>query len=333
MLRKWICGIVLPLVIFASSVMPCQAKSEKAGDYEVFIEEEVSVFSDYDLAALFRLMKEGEHKGNLGIYVFADKPVKQEVRSDLGFSSTELEILDSFAQQGNVYLNDIIPESQKIRKTEQDTVDYAFARYEKTYGKQNGSVLVFDMATRYIEIISVGENTKKLNSYRAAIITDNIYAAASREDYYGAASKGIEQIKRVLGGKQIPQTMRIICNIFFAVILSLILNFYILKATSKLPRVSRKTMLKSADVSFNIKDERFEYTHSEFHDLEAGSVEAIVKSKDVRYKLIHALFLIGQIIFFILKAMLSGKSGGGSSGHGGSSHSSGGSRSSGGHRF
>ena len=78
--------------------------------------------------------------------------------------------------------------------TKQKANDY----YYDLFRTNTGSVLIIDMAERYVFIYSDGENLKSLNQSKSEIITDNIYTYLRREAYYDGAKRAFSEMHTVL---------------------------------------------------------------------------------------------------------------------------------------
>lgn len=152
-----------------------------------------------------------------------------------------LEVLKPITKYANV---SFVSLSENFYK---DTYNYAYHYYEETFGSTDGIVLVIDMDCREI-LIHSGEKMGKIitNDY-ANSITDNIYRYASSEDYLTCASKGFEQVLRLIEGRRIAQPMKYICNALLAMICALLLNYFLAKSS----RTSSKTT--AGEISTGLK--------------------------------------------------------------------------------
>ena len=96
------------------------------------------------------------------------------------------------------------------------TSSFAEDYFDRTFGRQSGTVFVVDMDNRNIYIFSRGNVYETITNSRAETITDNIYRYASNGDYYACASAAYEQILTLLEGGRIAQPMKYIriesCN-------------------------------------------------------------------------------------------------------------------------
>lgn len=124
---------------------------------------------------------------------------------------------------------------------------YSDAIYDEMFGNHaNGVMLIIDMSEREISIYSDGSMHDVITDGYGYDITDNIYRYASDEDYYACASKGFEQIYTVLNGQKIARPMRYICSALMALLLSFLINYWIVSRASKIQKTSGTEMIAGA---------------------------------------------------------------------------------------
>lgn len=123
------------------------------------------------------------------------------------------------------------------------TQNYVSEYYRNHFGKSSGTVFIIDMDERYIWIHSDGAIYKQITTSYANTITDNVYDYASDEEYYDCASLAFEQIYTVLEGGRIAQPMKYICNLLLALILALLINFFIVMGYSRCRKASTREVL------------------------------------------------------------------------------------------
>ena len=115
---------------------------------------------------------------------------------------------------------------------------YSTARYAEDYyyercpGKA-GTLFLIDMDNRVIQIYSDGSVYRVITSDYAKTITDNVYRYASDGNYYRCASKAYEQIYTLLQGQKIEQPMKYISNLFLALLLALLANYFLVRLLSR----------------------------------------------------------------------------------------------------
>lgn len=127
-----------------------------------------------------------------------------------------------------------------------DTQYYAEELYDKMFGYDSGTMFVIDMDERMIWIQSDGDVLKTVNRSYANDITDNVYRYASNKDYYSCASHAFKQINTILGGQKIARPMKVICSLFMALLISFLLNYFIVNGASKIQNTSSVEMLEGA---------------------------------------------------------------------------------------
>ncbi len=97
----------------------------------------------------------------------------------------------------------------------------------------NGIVFVIDMEYREIYIYSRGNIYEYIAEDYAYTITDNVYTYASKGQYYKCASLAYEQVYTVLEGGRIAQPMKYTSNYLLALVMALLINFFLVIATSR----------------------------------------------------------------------------------------------------
>lgn len=113
-------------------------------------------------------------------------------------------------------------------------------------------MFLIDLYNRQIYIYSYGEPYKIITKTNAYTITDNVYEYASEEKYFECANEAFKQINMLLVGEQISRPMKHISNILLAIIFSILLNYLLLKKTSKVYDMGTKNLLTGTKVSYNM---------------------------------------------------------------------------------
>lgn len=108
----------------------------------------------------------------------------------------------------------------------------AVSFYDRAFGISEGAVFLIDMDDREIYLYTEGDLYKKLSVKRAMAITDNVYKYASNEKYGECAKQAFAQATRVLEGGRIAEKLKYWGNGMLALILSLMVNYTILRRTS-----------------------------------------------------------------------------------------------------
>lgn len=127
-----------------------------------------------------------------------------------------------------------------------DTQYYAEELYDLMFGYESGTMFVIDMDERMLWIQSDGAVLKTVNKSYANDITDNSYRYASDGDYYRCASKVFGQINTILNGGKIARPMKVVCSLFMALLISFLVNYFIVNSASKIQNTSSNEMLTGA---------------------------------------------------------------------------------------
>lgn len=126
--------------------------------------------------------------------------------------------------------------------------------YRTNFGTNSGTVFLIDMDERNIWIHSDGAIYRRITTSYANTITDNIYTYASDEEYYECASNAFDQIYTLLEGGRIAQPMKYICNFLLAIILALLINFFVVMGYSRSRKASTSELLTGIYHNVDIKN-------------------------------------------------------------------------------
>lgn len=113
------------------------------------------------------------------------------------------------------------------------TERYIESYYREIFGRESGTVFLIDMDNRNIWLKNNGQISRIITNSYSDTITDNSYRYASREDYFGCAMEVFDEIETLLSGSRIAQPMKYVSNAFLAVILALLLNYFLMRRISK----------------------------------------------------------------------------------------------------
>ena len=116
-----------------------------------------------------------------------------------------------------------------------ETSAYAKEVYRSLFGTSSGTLFMIDMGQRNIWIFSDGAVYRIVTKAYANTITDNVYRLASQEKYYECAYDAFDQIETLLIGGRISQPMKYISNALIAIILALVINFFVLRIQRREP--------------------------------------------------------------------------------------------------
>lgn len=109
-----------------------------------------------------------------------------------------------------------------------DVKDFAKAYVNSTFGSDPAVIFVIDMYNREICVYANDAGLDYVSKADARAITDNTYKYASKGDYYGCASVAFEQILARCGGSSIPRPVKHITNLMIALVLGVLINFFVL---------------------------------------------------------------------------------------------------------
>lgn len=126
--------------------------------------------------------------------------------------------------------------------------------YHELFGQQSGTLFLIDMDNREIYIFSDGAVYRTITGSYADTITDNVYRYASDGDYYLCASKAFEQIHTLLEGRKIAQPMKYIGNALLALILAALINYFIVRATSRGKKPAANEILQASSTGFAFRN-------------------------------------------------------------------------------
>lgn len=166
--------------------------------------------------------------------------IRVDDRAELLTASEEAELkeaMEPISAYGNVAFVSI------STNPEYSTKRYAEKYYEENFGYSSGVIFLIDMDDRYIWIYSNGEIYKTITTSYANTITDNVYSYASDGDYLRCASTAFSQINTLLEGRHIAQPMKYISNALLAIVLALLINYFLVMTLSRSRKASTSQLL------------------------------------------------------------------------------------------
>lgn len=135
------------------------------------------------------------------------------------------------------------------------TIDYNYKGNCEAYAEnfiwenfgrtENTIVFLIDMDTRNLVVSSEGKYFNSVSTSVFDTITDNVYRYASDGDYLGCAKEAVSEIITVYAGGRIAQPMKYISNAILALILSLVITYFIARGTSSTSKATTRETLKS----------------------------------------------------------------------------------------
>lgn len=134
----------------------------------------------------------------------------------------------------------------------QSTSSYARSYFHETFGSGvvNGTLFLIDMDNRELYIFSDGDVYRTVTTSYANVITDNIYTYASDGDYFTCADSAFDQIASLLEGQKIAMPMKYISNALLALLLSAMLNYFLVSFLSRSRKCSDEELLSAGQASF-----------------------------------------------------------------------------------
>lgn len=136
------------------------------------------------------------------------------------------EQLENLVQYGNmVFYTTKLPKGTNYEKHSEDT-------YYRMFANQPGVIFQIDMGNRKLTLSTSAAADKVLAPERDSIV-DNIYEYATAKNYYKCASECFRQIEIIFNDGEIAHDMKHINNGIIALVLGLILNLWIICATSR----------------------------------------------------------------------------------------------------
>ena len=90
------------------------------------------------------------------------------------------------------------------------------------------TVFIIDMKTRRIAIYSSRSVYGLLTTAKANTITDNVYTYATRGEYAECAKEAFREILQVMEGQTINESMKIISNVFLALICAILVTYMLI---------------------------------------------------------------------------------------------------------
>ncbi|MBR1679686.1 MAG: TPM domain-containing protein [Bacilli bacterium] len=173
-------------------------------------------------------------------------------QADLLTTSEEQQLLDEIiplTEFGHIVFHSTDKNSSNI-------TTYANNYYYSNYQNQSGTIVIIDMSTRKIYIVSSGANYKIITKSKAEIITDNIYTYASNKDYYKCASKAFEQISTLLHNGKIAEPMRYISNGVLALSFAFLVNFIFVYFYSRVKNASVEEIISKSISNVTVENVR-----------------------------------------------------------------------------
>lgn len=108
-----------------------------------------------------------------------------------------------------------------------DVEVFADGYVREHFGSEAAVIFVIDMYNRQISVYANHAGRKIVTDADARAITDNVYRYASEGDYYACADAAFAQILARCRGEQVASPMKHVTNLLMAVVLGVLVNFFI----------------------------------------------------------------------------------------------------------
>ena len=154
--------------------------------------------------------------------------------------------------------------SNPYHTAEKYAKNYVESKFSDTYGAL--FLLDADPASREIYIYCSRKTYKTITRSHCLSITDNIYSYASDNDdsndgFCLCAVKAFEQMQTILDGGRIAQPMKYLSNLFFALALALLINFFIVRIVSRKHNPSRSQLLNGIYTNYKMDNAHVEFVN------------------------------------------------------------------------
>lgn len=170
-----------------------------------------------------------------------------------------VEIMTKITDYCNVAL--VTTTSHSFYSTEDFAADY----FDSTFGAHaSGTIFVIDRDLNEIYIYSDGEAHKTITNSHAYTITDNTYVYATESygrDYYTCSYETMEQILALMEGRRIAQPMKYICSALLAIILALLINYFIAMFYSRQRKTNIKNIISGIYANASITNPRVSFSY------------------------------------------------------------------------
>lgn len=90
-------------------------------------------------------------------------------------------------------------------------------------------MLVIEMRTRDLGVFVGGKIGEQVSKSRCTTIADNIYRLAGKADYEGCGTKAFGQLLASIKGQKIAEPMKVASNVLLALILALLINYFLVR--------------------------------------------------------------------------------------------------------
>lgn len=166
-----------------------------------------------------------------------------------------LAIMEPITAYGNVAFVSI--DYNAYHSVESYAENYGYSHFRN----ESYTLFVIDMDYRKVCVYSDGAIYDTITKAYANTITDNIYSYASDAEYYECAYHAFDQINTLLEGRTIAQPMKYISNALLAVVLALLINYFLVMFTSRSKKVHDRQLLDGIYTKVDINNPTIQFLH------------------------------------------------------------------------
>ena len=149
-----------------------------------------------------------------------------------------------------------------IDKNRGTTIDVARDKLRERFGyDEDGVVFIIDMANRQLSVYCNAHMFDVVSKNKTDTIVSNVYRMASREQYYACASEVFKEVAITLEGGKIAAPMKLASNILLALMIGLLIAYFIVKAFSTVPKPSEQELLAAIQLQQSLLNYSKQFTH------------------------------------------------------------------------
>lgn len=145
------------------------------------------------------------------------------------------------------------------------TENFAVEYYESVFSnRSDGIIFVIDRDLNEIYLCSFGGARGTITNSKAYSITDNtyVYATSSYDyDYFTCAYKTMEQVLTLMEGRRIAEPMKYICSAILAIIVALLINYFVVMFISRSRKPNIGEILSGTYSNVRINNAKAEFQH------------------------------------------------------------------------
>ncbi len=147
-------------------------------------------------------------------------------------------------------------------KNQGTTINVGRDKFHERYGQYgDGTCFIIDMANRQLSVWCSDEIYKTVKKSKTDTIVSNVYRMATNEKYYDCASEVFKEVAITLEGGKIAAPMKLASNILLALMLGMLIAYWVVKAFSIVPKPSERELLAAIQTKQNLLDYHKVFTH------------------------------------------------------------------------